>query len=223
MIMTLTKFPAYFLFILSLFLLAQIGAASFPPAQMTPARPSGLTDQQWREDIDFLAKTVAEKHRHPFDTLSRADFDKAVAALRDRVPALADHEVVVGMIKLVAMLRDGHSRLTLPAGPSADTQSHTATATPKKGVFFNALPVRFYLFSDGLYVQTAAPDKRDLVGARVVRIEDDGRRGPEAIRPAVHYDPRCGQTRRARTRIPEIPPAASRPISADACGFEKDG
>ena len=156
---------------------------------MTPARSSGLTDQQWREDIDFLAKTVAEKHRHPFDILSRADFDKAVAALRERVPALADHEVVVGMIKLVAMLRDGHSRLTLPVGPAADTQSHTPTAAPKAGMAFHILPFKLYLFSDGLYVQAATPEHRDLVGARIVRIGTmPADAALEAVRPAVHYD-----------------------------------
>jgi len=187
--MTLTKLPASFLFVLSLLFLAQIGAASVPPAQMTPARPSGLTDQEWREDIDFLAKTVAEKHRHPFDTLSRADFDKAVAALRGRVPVLADHEVVVGMIKLVAMLRDGHSRLTLPVGPAADTQSHTPTAAPKPGMAFHILPFKLFLFSDGLYVQAATPEHRDLVGARIVRIGTmPADAALEAVRPAVHYD-----------------------------------
>jgi len=189
MIMTITKRPASFLFILALLILCQIGAASAPAAQMTPARPSGLTDQQWREDIDFLAKTVAEKHRHPFDTLSRADFDKAVAALRDRVPALDDHEVVVGMIKLVAMLRGGHSRLTLPVGPAADTQSHTPTAAPKAGMAFHILPFKLYLFSDGLYVQAATPEHRELVGARIVRIGTmPADAALEAVRPAVHYD-----------------------------------
>lgn len=168
-------------------------AASAPapgwPSQTAALRPSGLTDQQWREDVDFLAKTVAEKHRHPFDNLSPADFDKAVASLRDRIPALADHEIVVGLAKLVAMLRDGHSRLTLPAGPSADTQSHTPTAAPKPGISFHALPVLFYLFSDGLHIQAAAPDKRDLVGAKVVRVgKMSAEEALEAVRPAVHYD-----------------------------------
>jgi len=182
------KRPTLILFVLALLILCQIGAASVPPVQMTPARPSGLTDQQWRDDIDFLAKTVAEKHRHPFDILSRADFDKAVAALRDRVPALADHEVVVGMIRLVAMLRDGHSRLTLPVG-AADTQSHTPTAAPKSGMAFHILPLKLYLFSDGLYVQAATPEHRDLVGARVVRIGTmPADAALEAIRPVVHYD-----------------------------------
>ena len=93
------------------------------------------------------------------------------------------------MIKLVAMLRDGHSRLTLPVGPAADTQSHTPTAAPKTGMAFHILPFRLYLFSDGLYVQAATPEHRDLVGARIVRIGTmTAEAALEAVRPAVHYD-----------------------------------
>lgn len=170
-------------------MLALSGSASERASQPSPLRPNGLTDQQWREDIDFLAKTVADKHRHPFDTVSRADFDKAVAALRERVPFLSDHEIIVGMAKLVALLRDGHSRLTLPVSPSADTQSHTPTSAAKAGIVFHLLPLKLYLFSDGLYVQAAAPERRELVGARVVRIgKMTAESALEAVRPAVHYD-----------------------------------
>jgi len=182
-----TPRPLAVLFVLGALVLA---CPKPSPAQDTlpgQARPSGLTVQQWQEDIDFLARTVAEKHRHPFDRVARADFDKAVAALRERIPGLADHEVIVGMVKLVAMLRDGHSRLTLPI--AADPQSHTPTAGPKEGLAYRALPLRFYLFDDGLYVQSAAPDRRDLVGSRVLRIGKlTAEAALEAIRPAVHYD-----------------------------------
>ncbi|MGZ5488079.1 MAG: hypothetical protein ACXWF4_06075 [Candidatus Aminicenantales bacterium] len=184
--MTRTRLSTAVLSILILFVLAPVILAS---SQAAAVRPSGLTDQQWREDIDTLARTVAEKHRHPFDTLSRADFDKSVASLRARVPSLADHEIVVGMIKLVALLRDGHSRLTLPAGPAADSQSHAATAAPKAGIAFHILPVKLYLFIDGLHVQAAAPGRRDLVGAKVVQIGRlPAEAALEAVRPAVHYD-----------------------------------
>jgi len=179
--------PLAVLIVASAFVLACAPPSAAQAASSAPPRPSGLTVEQWQEDLDFLAKTVAEKHRHPFDRASRADFDQAVAALRERIPGLADHEVVVGMVKLVALLRDGHSRLTLPV--VADAQSHTPTAGPKESLAFHALPLRFYLFDDGLYVQSAAPDRRELVGSRVLRIgKMTNEAALEAIRPAVHYD-----------------------------------
>jgi len=170
-------------------LLAAALNTGVPAAQDVRPGPRILTAAQWQEDLDVLAKTVAEKHRHAFDMVSRADFEKAAAELRAGIPALADHEVVVGMIKLVAMIRDGHSRLTMPTPPGVDTQSHTATNDPLAGLAFHALPVQFYLFSDGLHVQAAVPEFRALVGAKVVRI---GRltveAAMEAVRPTVAYD-----------------------------------
>jgi len=83
--------PLAVLFALSALVLACAPPSPAQGALSGQARPSGLTVQQWQEDLDFLARTVAEKHRHPFDRLARADFDKAVAALRERIPVLADH------------------------------------------------------------------------------------------------------------------------------------
>ncbi|MGZ5439510.1 MAG: hypothetical protein ACXWFJ_06640, partial [Candidatus Aminicenantales bacterium] len=61
--MTRTRLSTAFLSVLILLVLAPVILAS---SQAAAVRPSGLTDQQWREDIDTLARTVAEKHRHPF-------------------------------------------------------------------------------------------------------------------------------------------------------------
>ena len=80
-----------------------------------------------------------------------------------------------------------HLRLT--SSPAADTQSHTPTAAAKAGIAFHILPLKLYLFSDGLYVQAATPDRKDLVGARVVQVgKMTAEAALEAIRPAVHYD-----------------------------------
>ena len=81
-----------------------------------------LTEEQWREDLRFLAQELPNRHRNAFDRVkgraTRAHFDSAVAALDHRIPSLADHEVVVGMAGLVAMIGDGHTRLTLPQDPA---------------------------------------------------------------------------------------------------------
>ena len=148
-----------------------------------------LTPGQWKEDLDFLVKTVAEKHRHAFDVVTRADFEKAAAGLRERLPGLSDHEAIVGLVKLVALLRDGHSRLTLPVGAGADAQSHTATDDPRVGLAFHALPVQFYLFSDGLRIQATTPELNRHLGAKVIRIGSlDTDKALEAVRPTVSYD-----------------------------------
>ena len=77
---------------------------------------------------------------------------------------------------MVAMVHDGHT--TLHPGQFA-----------RNGIF----PIRLYRFSDGMYVQKAAPAYADLVGSRVVRI---GRLGIEdamtAVAPVVAADNEMG-------------------------------
>ena len=66
---------------------------------------------------------------------------------------MSDDEIIVGLMKLVAMVHDGHTNMI----PRSFFQS---------GIY----PIRFYRFSDGMYVQKAAPAYAELVGARVLRI-----------------------------------------------------
>ena len=154
-----------------------------------PPRPSGLTDAQWREDLDFLVKAIIEKHRDPFDRCSRPEFEKAAAALREAIPGLSDPAVVFGLGRLVAMLRDGHSRLAFPIDPVPEWQSSMPVPSSKPAVVFHLLPVSFYLFSDGLYIIAATPSHADLIGSKVAGI---GRLGSEAaleaVRPLISYD-----------------------------------
>jgi tetratricopeptide (TPR) repeat protein len=166
-----------------------------------------LTTGQWKEDLDFLVKTVAEKHRHAFDVVTRTDFEKAAAELKERLPGMSDHEAIVGLVKLVALLRDGHSRLTLPVGAGADAQSHTATDDPRGGLAFHALPVQFYLFSDGLRIQATTPELKTFLGAKVIQIGSlDSDKALEAVRPTVSYDSEMWVrlTAPQHLRLPEI-------------------
>lgn len=115
--------------------------------------PPKLTAAQWQTDVRFLGDELPLRHKNAFHRMKREDFDAAVSQLYRAVPTLRDDEIVVGMMKLVAMVRDGHSSLN---------PLHYA----RSGVY----PIRLYRFSDGVYVQKAAPAYSDLVGARVLRI-----------------------------------------------------
>jgi tetratricopeptide (TPR) repeat protein len=66
---------------------------------------------------------------------------------------MADDEIVVGLMKLVAMVKDGHTNLI-----------------PRQFVTSGIYPIRLYKFSDGVYVQKAASAYADMVGAKVLRI-----------------------------------------------------
>ncbi len=112
-----------------------------------------IDTKAWREDLDLLAEALPKRHVNLFHTMTRAQFEQAVWALRERIPTLARHQVIVELARIVALIGDGHSRLDLADGPQ---------------VAFRRYPLRLYLYSDGLFVQ--ASDEVQAVGARVVAI-----------------------------------------------------
>ena len=119
-------------------------------AQSTPPK---LTAAQWQADVRFLGDELPRRHKNAYHRMKREDFEAAVDQLYRAVPSMTDDQIAVGMMKLVAMVRDGHTSLN-PA------------QFVRNGIF----PIRLYRFSDGMYVRAAAPAYADLVGAKVIRI-----------------------------------------------------
>jgi hypothetical protein len=134
-----------------------------------------LTDEEWFADIGQAEKAIRKTHFKPFHELDEAEFNAAISGLRARVPELSDDEIIIGLARVVALLRDGHTRLHLPRQfPELALEAelgHSGTPPPRhEGLRFHQLPVRFGLFSDGLYVTAASSEYARLVGAKVVRI-----------------------------------------------------
>ena len=123
-------------------------------------------EEGWRSDLAFLAREVKRrgyalfskaKGHAPFQSVSVEGFDAAVAVLHETIPRLTDSEIAVGFIKLMRLLGDGHS------GVSALTERPDLAQT---------LPLRFYLFEEGLYVTASAPAYTGLLGVRVMSFDD---------------------------------------------------
>jgi tetratricopeptide (TPR) repeat protein len=115
-------------------------------------------DDGWRHDLDALLSEVRRLNpvysRAPLpDTLLRA-----AARLRERIPHLTDVQVAIEFQHLLRLL--GHNHNTL------------AVWQPGRTVTFTQLPVTFYFFPEGLYVTAAREGFEDLVGARVLRLDD---------------------------------------------------
>lgn len=115
-------------------------------------------------DIDYL---VGEARRlHPVYGRVGPRFEAAAARLKSEVATLGDREYLYDLMRLVALLGDGHS---VVYGPTKNS--------PLK-VSNQALPVKFYLFEEGLYVVDGAGEGEKLIGRRVERI---GRKTPEEL------------------------------------------
>lgn len=138
-------------------------------AQAEPQKK--LTAEQWRTDLRFLSEELRRRHKNLFHKITREQFDEAVKKLDERIPNLADHEIVVGIMRIVAMIGDGHTGFN-----------------PIRLFNTEVYPVRFYVFNDGLFVQSAAREYEEIVGGRVIKI---GNTTPEqALNAAGEITPR---------------------------------
>ena len=111
--------------------------------------------ERWREDLRHAAREMEARHKNLFHAMTREQFEGAVKKLNERIPTLARHQIVVELMRIAALVGDGHTNVA----PWRD---------PKIG--FRTLPVKLYLFEDGMFVRAAERTHADLLGARVVRV-----------------------------------------------------
>jgi hypothetical protein len=119
-----------------------------------------VSSDAWREDLRYLARELPSHHANAFHIVSRETFDAEVARLDAAIPRLNGDEVLVGFMRIVALIGDGHTHLDLPP---------------------NSLryPVEMQWFGDELRVIAAQAPYHSAVGARVLAI------GPIPVREVM--------------------------------------
>lgn len=111
--------------------------------------------RKWQADLHYLADEMPKVHKNLFHSMTPEQFEAATNRLDARIPSLTRNQILVEFARIVAMVGDGHTSL-FP--------------------FYNAslvlhrYPVRFYMFSDGLYVQRGTAAYREAVGGKVLRL-----------------------------------------------------
>ena len=110
---------------------------------------------KWREDLGVLQRGLPDTHKNLFHTTTSEAFNRAIEELVAAVPNRTDHELIVGIGRIVASINDGHT--------------HINFGQPALG--FRMLPVRFHQFKDGIFIRGASPEHAALAGARVLSIE----------------------------------------------------
>ncbi len=112
-------------------------------------------DEGWRTDLRLLARELKRRAYAPFALIAEEEFDRTVARLDHDIPGLTDAQILVGMMKLVRHLDDGHAGVR----PPADSVELS-----------RLLPLDLFLFSEGLYVIAVGPGLGHLLGAKVEKI-----------------------------------------------------
>ena len=139
-----TKAGITFVLFLTFVFLSSASAQDGPP-KLSPA--------QWQADVRFLGDELPKRHRDAFARMKRDEYEAAVKALYDRAPSLSEDEILVGMMHIVAMIKDGHTNIV-----------------PREYFRSGVFPIKLYVYSDGIFVQKAAPEYAEMVGARVIKI-----------------------------------------------------
>src|SRR5215208_1123562 len=69
-----------------------------------PPKLAQLTAEQWREDLRFMVGEMKSRHPNLFHSVTKERFEAAVADLDARIPNLERNEIVVGFMRLAAMI-----------------------------------------------------------------------------------------------------------------------
>jgi Tol biopolymer transport system component len=117
--------------------------------------PSFLTVEAWREDLSVMVDQVLLRHPNPFHYgAPESEYRAAAAELSNQIPQLSDSQIVLGMIRIHAMLRDAHSE---PNWPAIDDRF----------VRWEALPFQLTLDPEGYFVSATVEGETDLIGYHV--------------------------------------------------------
>lgn len=123
----------------------------YSQVKSSQANTKSLTKEQWKKDLQYLAKELPRRHKNAFHRVSKEQFERAVAELDAAIPSLEEHEILVGLRRIVAMVGDAHTAL-------APAQT------------FNRYPLTLYRFGNDLRVLRTTADYKPALGARVVGI-----------------------------------------------------
>jgi hypothetical protein len=122
------------------------------PGSLTPTL--AMSKQQWHEDLKFYATELPKRHINAFHYTSRERFDAEVTTLDHRIDQLDGDEVFVGLVRIAALIGDGHTHFESP-----DDVAN--------------FPIEVRRFGDDyrIVAVSAAANENRALGARIVRIE----------------------------------------------------
>ncbi|MBM3758326.1 MAG: hypothetical protein FJW38_30665 [Acidobacteria bacterium] len=126
-----------------------------PVLAAIPLLAQTTRDDRWRADIDLLFSTVQSRHPNLYTQTPKPDWDRAISALRENVPAAADVEIAMEMARILALARDGHMSLNLRTSP-----------------LFTFYQLRLGWFEEGWVITAASGDFPGLAGTVIKKFDD---------------------------------------------------
>jgi len=128
-----------------------LGAIHFSGVSQTQKTSMSLKD--WEEDLTYLQKKIKKQFK-TFIPEVKEKFDTGIKALKRQLPELKSYEVSCEMMRLLALLKDGHTELNIG----------------QKEVGFHRLPLNLYFFENELYIVAAHQKFAKLIGGKITHI-----------------------------------------------------
>ena len=122
-------------------------------ADAKPQPLPAMNAEKWRADIDFLARELPRRHKNAFHKITPEQFAAEIATLRAKAADANDDEMIVGLMRITAMVGDGHTRVQLPSN-------------------IHQFPITIVNIEDSHRVVRGAGPAADLVGGKLMRIDD---------------------------------------------------
>ncbi|MEO0902743.1 MAG: hypothetical protein AAFY00_12320, partial [Bacteroidota bacterium] len=70
-----------------------------------------ITSQQWQSDLDYLQEQVHSEYPFLFKKITQKAWDTQVENLRAEIPTLSEHEIEVGLTRMVSAFAYGHTQI----------------------------------------------------------------------------------------------------------------
>ena len=129
-------------------------------------------DERWRADLDFLVTTLQARHPNLYTRVPAAQWDEAVAGLRERIPGMTDTQVAMELARITAFAGDAHTLLNL-----------------RSSALFTSLPLRVQWFNEGWVVTGMPADQPGLIGTVLAQMDNTAMAEVvEKLRPYVSYE-----------------------------------
>ena len=121
-------------------------------AQMSPG-----TAKKWQKDLRKLEYQLADRHVDLYHSISKDSFSQVINDLYDDIPNLTEPQVLVRFAQMIALVGDGHTSF-YPGN--------------QKKKWFGFFPIKLWSFSDGTYVIATFKEHSDLLGKRLIEIDN---------------------------------------------------
>lgn len=115
-----------------------------------------LSTQQWVADLDFLQKTVSEKHANAFNFIGETEFSHIVQQTKQRLQNSTTVEAMLEIEKLAVAIGDGHTWASNRFGEDP----------------YWLTPLYLRWFEDGIRVVGIEPAHQQILGWHLQKVND---------------------------------------------------